>query len=82
MNDLARNELNGRQIRNAITAARQLAQYLDKHLDFEDLQKVVKISLKFDPHTTQMQGGMNDDERKKMMAYDLERCTDTDYVTH
>ena len=65
INDLARNELNGRQIRNAITTGRQLSRHLEKDLDYEDLQKVIKIALKFDRLTTDMQGGMNDDERKR-----------------
>ena len=65
MNDLARNELNGRQIRNAITTARQFARHQEKDLDYADLQQVIKIALKFDKHTREMQGGMNDDARKR-----------------
>ena len=62
VNDLARHELNGRQIRNAITTARQLALYEEKDLDFNDLQQVIKIALKFDKYTTDMQEGRTDDE--------------------
>ena len=62
VNDLARHELNGRQIRNAITTARQLALYEEKDLDFSDLQQVIKIALKFDKYTTEMQEGRTDDE--------------------
>ncbi|KAM0802505.1 hypothetical protein BDR22DRAFT_103168 [Usnea florida] len=65
MDDLARNELNGRQIRNAITTARQFARHREKDLDYADLQQVIKIALKFDKHTMEMQGGMNDDARKR-----------------
>ena len=65
IDDLARNELNGRQIRNVITTARQFARHLGKDLDYADLQQVVKIALKFDKHTMEMQGGMNDDARKR-----------------
>ena len=65
MDDLARNELNGRQIRNAITTARQFARHREKDLDYADLQQVIKIALKFDKHTMDMQGGMNDDARKR-----------------
>lgn len=65
MDDLARNELNGRQIRNAITTARQFARHQEKDLDYADLQQVIKIALKFDKHTMEMQGGMNDDARKR-----------------
>ena len=62
VNDLAKHELNGRQIRNAITTARQLALYEEKDLDFEDLQQVIKVALKFDKYTTDMQEGRTDDE--------------------
>ena len=65
MDDLARNELNGRQIRNAITTARQFARHQEKDLEYADLQQVIKIALKFDKHTMEMQGGMNDDARKR-----------------
>ena len=65
IDDLARNELNGRQIRNAITTARQFARHLKKDLDYADLQQVIKIALKFDKHTVDMQGGMNDDTRMR-----------------
>ena len=65
IDDLARNELNGRQIRNAITTARQFARHREKDLDYADLQQVIKIALKFDKHTMEMQGGMNDDARKR-----------------
>ena len=62
VNDLAKHELNGRQIRNAITTARQLALYEEKDLDFNDLQQVINIAVKFDKYTTEMQEGRTDDE--------------------
>ena len=62
VNDLAKHELNGRQIRNAITTARQLALYEEKDLDFDDLQQVIKVALKFDKYTTDIQEGRTDDE--------------------
>ena len=62
VDDLAKHELNGRQIRNAITTARQLALYEEKDLDFDDLQQVIKIAVKFDKYTTEMQEGRTDDE--------------------
>ena len=62
VNDLAKHELNGRQIRNAITTARQLALYEEKDLDFDDLQQVIKVALKFDKYTTEIQEGRTDDE--------------------
>lgn len=65
IHDLARHELNGRQIRNAITTARQLARYQKKELDFSDLQQVIKIAVKFERYTTEMQGGRDDEEIKR-----------------
>ena len=62
VDDLARHELNGRQIRNAITTARQLALYEEKDLNFNDLLQVIKVALKFDKYTTEMQEGRTDDE--------------------
>ncbi|KAL9633651.1 MAG: hypothetical protein Q9164_004573 [Protoblastenia rupestris] len=65
VHDLANHDLNGRQIRNAITTARQLARYQEKELDFEHLQQVINITLKFEEYTTEMQGGRNDQEIKR-----------------
>lgn len=65
MDDLARNKLNGRQIRNAITTARQFARHGEKEPDYAQLQQVIDIALKFDKHTKDMQGGMSDDARKR-----------------
>ena len=62
VDDLAKHALNGRQIRNAITTARQLALYEEKDLDLNDLQQVIKVALKFDKYTTEMQEGRTDDE--------------------
>ena len=62
VNDLAKHEPNGRQIRNAITTARQLALYEEKDLDFNDLQQVIKVALKFDKYTMEMQDGRTDAE--------------------
>ena len=59
---LAKHKLNGRQIRNAITTARQLALYEEKDLDYNHLQQVIKVALKFDKYTTKMQGDRTDDE--------------------
>ena len=63
--DLAKNELNGRQIRNAITTARQFSRYQEKELDYAILRQVIKIALKLDKQTTEMHGGMSDDARKR-----------------
>ena len=69
INDLAKHELNGRQIRNAITTARQLALYEKKDLDFNDLQEVIEVALKFDKYTTDMQEGRTDDEVMRSVGW-------------
>lgn len=50
IHDLSSHEMNGRQIRNIITTARQLAEFRGKSLNFEILQKVIKVAGKFDTY--------------------------------
>ncbi|OTA92571.1 hypothetical protein M434DRAFT_74401 [Hypoxylon sp. CO27-5] len=49
--ELAVHEMNGRQIRNAITTARQLAQYREKRMDFSHLQHVICVANEFEIYT-------------------------------
>jgi SpoVK/Ycf46/Vps4 family AAA+-type ATPase len=46
--ELARHEMNGRQIRNAITTARQLALYKKESLNIHHLEHSIMVSGKFD----------------------------------
>ncbi|KAI0876601.1 P-loop containing nucleoside triphosphate hydrolase protein [Hypoxylon argillaceum] len=46
--ELSKYELNGRQIRNAITAARQLAMFRKQRMSYDHLKHVIKVSSKFD----------------------------------
>ena len=48
LDDLAKYEMNGRQIRNAITTGRQLAEFRNTSLNFEMLQKVIRVAGRFD----------------------------------
>ena len=62
INDLAKEELNGRQIRNAITTGRQLAQYRGNDFGYVHLRHVIKIAAKFDSYLKGMSKGMTGDQ--------------------
>jgi hypothetical protein len=62
LNELADYELNGRQIRNVITTARQLANFRKKPMSFEHLKHVVNVSSKFDKYLKTVQEGYSDDQ--------------------
>ncbi|PMD60574.1 P-loop containing nucleoside triphosphate hydrolase protein [Hyaloscypha bicolor E] len=56
LDDLASEELNGRQIRNAMTTARQLAVYRKERLDWEHLDQVLKTARDFNRYLKTVQG--------------------------
>lgn len=62
IDELAAEELNGRQIRNAITTGRQLAQYKGKSFGYAHLRHVIKIAAKFDHYLKGVKVGMTDDQ--------------------
>ncbi|KAM0542207.1 hypothetical protein ACHAPJ_012899 [Fusarium lateritium] len=62
LDDLAKHEMNGRQIRNAITTARQLAQFKKEKMRLHHLNHVIKVSAKFDSYLKKMQEGLSDDD--------------------
>lgn len=62
LGELAAEEMNGRQIRNAITTARQLAKFKQKHMKFKHLDHVMKISRKFDKYLETVQDSYTDDQ--------------------
>lgn len=53
--------MNGRQIRNAITTARQLAQFKEKPMTWGHLRHVVKVAEKFDNYLKGVHEEMSDD---------------------
>ena len=61
IDDLAENQMNGRQIRNAITTARQLAIYRKRDLDYQSLQDVIETSSMFDKYLLELNEGNSDD---------------------
>ena len=59
--ELSEYEMNGRQIRNAITTARQLAQFKKKPMTWGHLRHVIKVSGKFDNYLKGVHEDMSDD---------------------
>ncbi|KAH6623160.1 hypothetical protein F5144DRAFT_595386 [Chaetomium tenue] len=62
IDDLAEEDMNGRQIRNAITTARQLAQFRGKQLSFAQLKHVIGVAGRFEGYLKGVQGGYTDDQ--------------------
>ncbi|OTB04065.1 hypothetical protein M426DRAFT_73637 [Hypoxylon sp. CI-4A] len=62
LSELAKHELNGRQIRNAITTARQLAVFRKEPMSSEYLKHVIGVSSKFDKYLKNVQEGYSDDQ--------------------
>ena len=67
IDNLAAHGMNGRQIRNVITTARQLARYRGQILGFELLDHVIRISGKFDTYLKEVKKGLSDDEIDRSM---------------
>ncbi|RGP77597.1 aaa family atpase [Fusarium longipes] len=61
LTDLAEEQMNGRQIRNAITTARQLANFKDESMTYKHLNHVIKISRKFDKYIEKVRDSYSDD---------------------
>ena len=64
LDDLAGKELNGRQIRNVRTTARQLAIYRNQRLDWQHLEQALSVSSDFSEYLKRMQGH-TDDQRMR-----------------
>ncbi|KAK7701513.1 hypothetical protein SLS64_010258 [Diaporthe eres] len=64
IDNLAKPELNGREIRNAISTARQLARYRKQPLGYEHLQSVIAEAEKFDQYLKDLHEGFSADERQ------------------
>ncbi|KAM0402758.1 hypothetical protein ACHAPZ_004249 [Fusarium culmorum] len=62
LGDLAEEEMNGRQIRNAITTARQLAKFKNESMTYRHLEHVIKISRKFDKYLEKVRDSYSDDQ--------------------
>ncbi|MCJ1240999.1 hypothetical protein MMC14_009003 [Varicellaria rhodocarpa] len=64
LDDLAGKELNGRQIRNVLTTARQLAIFRNERLDWGHLEQALAVSSDFNEYLKRMQGH-TDDQRAR-----------------
>ncbi|KAI0551615.1 hypothetical protein F4679DRAFT_538581 [Xylaria curta] len=62
LTELSKFDLNGREIRNAITVARPLAKSEERKVDFESLKKVIKVQQKFDTYMKNVNEGLDDEE--------------------
>ena len=60
--DLAKHKMNGREIRNAITTARQYAKWDDKVLDYELMQDIIETAGRFDVYIQKLNGGYTQDQ--------------------
>jgi SpoVK/Ycf46/Vps4 family AAA+-type ATPase len=62
LDELASHELNGRQIRNVITTARQLAKFRGKTLNYGLLEEVISLSGKFDDYFRKLNENQSDEQ--------------------
>ncbi|KAI8626648.1 hypothetical protein F5Y19DRAFT_217040 [Xylariaceae sp. FL1651] len=60
--ELAARNLNGREIRNAISTARQLAMYKREPMKYRHLERVIKETSKFEDYITELNRGFSADE--------------------
>jgi hypothetical protein len=60
--DLAVEDLNGREIRNAVSTARQLARFQCKAMGYEHLQSAIEEMKKFDKYSKELNRDFTDDE--------------------
>lgn len=62
LEDLKEEKMNGRQIRNVITTARQYAEWKGSTLTYEHLRDVIEVSGRFDKYIDSLHGGFTQDE--------------------
>jgi SpoVK/Ycf46/Vps4 family AAA+-type ATPase len=60
LDDLAEVEMNGRQIRNAVMTARQLAKFQNRTMDYEHIQTVLKTAGDFNRYIEKVHGHKDD----------------------
>ena len=62
LDELANHDMNGRQIRNALTTARQLAKYKGRRMDYTLLKHAIGVGGRFDAYLKSVKHGVSDDE--------------------
>ncbi|KAH8890408.1 P-loop containing nucleoside triphosphate hydrolase protein [Thozetella sp. PMI_491] len=73
IDQLAKNEMNGREIRNALTTARQYAKYEEQVLDYPLLQDIMTTAGKFDQYIRKLNGGYSHDVLAEQEGLRLEK---------
>ncbi|CZR51366.1 related to TOB3 (member of AAA-ATPase family) [Phialocephala subalpina] len=63
---LAKEELNGREIRNAVSTARQLAMFRKERMGYAHLRIAIDEKKKFEEYAVDLNGGFTDDEVAKI----------------
>ncbi|KAL9089773.1 MAG: hypothetical protein Q9165_005567 [Trypethelium subeluteriae] len=63
--DLARSQMNGRQIRNVVTTARQLAKFRKQRMAFSHLQKVIGVCKRFDDYLVEVKDVVEVEDQPK-----------------
>lgn len=66
LDSLSQHQLNGRQIRNTINTARQLAQFKNQNLEYKHIYQAIRNVLDFEDYITTLHGGETDEERAAM----------------
>ncbi|KAL8785538.1 MAG: hypothetical protein Q9213_003286 [Squamulea squamosa] len=64
MDELAACNMNGRQIRNTITTARELAMFKVERLDWKHIQQALKVSIDFSNYLHNMHGHTDDENAR------------------
>ena len=67
--ELIKEDMNGRQIRNVITTARQLALYKKKTFCYEHLKHVIEVSGEFEKYLKTLRQGLSDDQLKREVGF-------------
>ena len=62
LEDLKEEKMNGRQIRNAITTARQYAEWQGNTLNYKHLGDVIEVSGRFEKYLDRLNGGFTQDQ--------------------
>lgn len=61
--DLSKHRLNGRQIRNAVTTARKLAQFHKEKMTYLHLDRAIRVSSRFEDYLADVREGEQDSKR-------------------
>ena len=62
LDSLAEDEMNGRQIRNCVTTARQLAAFRKQKLGWQHLEQVLRTAQDFNRYLKDVHEGLTEDE--------------------